>query len=103
MSARRRRPACRHCGDARGAHQPGDWTRECWKYRPERPWTRLLAWIRQPPAPVPADVLHPRPVPYRVRGRAGLEDRTLLDIRIARPFTAGQVGPHVPRQREGSS
>jgi hypothetical protein len=119
VNARRRRAACRQCGHGSDSHPPyirgGDkpgycGSCECWQWQPEhpwmrlrRPWARLLAWIRRPPAPITADVLKPRPVPYPVRDRAVREDRTLLDIPRARPFTAGQVGPRVPRQRGGSS
>lgn len=103
-------PACRRsgCGHARNGHpsfvpdgdEPGYCAScGCWKYRPQRPWTRLLAWLRRPPAPIPVTVLRQHPVPYPVRAK--YEDRTLLDIRIARPFTAGQAGPRVPRQRGG--
>lgn len=117
MSARRRAggPACRRCGPAcRRCSHPRDGHKSyipggdrpgycascgCYQYRPEHPWTRLLAWMRQPPAPIPVAVLRQHPVPYPVRAR--YEDRTLLDIRRARPFTADQVGLHVPRQRGG--
>jgi len=102
-----RRPGCGHARDGHPPYIPGGGkpgycgSCKCHQYRPARPWTRLLAWIRQPPAPVQADVLRPRPVPFPVRERPVREDRTLLDIPRARPFTAGQAGPRVPRQREG--
>jgi hypothetical protein len=89
-------PACRRCGHARDGHlhyaQGGRASYcghcGCWQYRQPWPWTQFLAWMRRPAPPVTAGVLHPRPVPLPDPGTAdGYEERTRLDIRIARPYT----------------
>jgi hypothetical protein len=105
---RRRETACRGCPHDCDSHKPyspggrpGYCTScGCYQYRPERAWTLALAFLRERPPPVTPDVLHQHPVPFPVRDRPVREDRTLLDIPRARPFTAGQAGPRVPRQRE---
>ena len=108
---RRRETACRQCPHDRGSHAPyipgsgkpgycAVRSCGCWQYKPERAWTLALAFLRERPPPVTPDVLYQRPVPLPVRERPVSEDRTLLDIPRARPFTAGQAGPRVPRQRE---
>lgn len=56
---------------------------------PERLRARLLAWMRRRPAPVQAYTLRPRPVRYPVRDCDEYEDKTRLDIRIARPYASG--------------
>ncbi len=107
VSARRTAPACRRCGHERGGHPsciPGGsepaWcttgivagTCKCWQYIPQRPWTRFLAWLRERPPPVTADMLHPRPVPFHVRDRSDDgwdEHRTQLNIPRARPYADG--------------
>ena len=100
----RGKPPCGRCGHARASHkpyiphgnQPGYCAGcHCWQYRPQRPWTRLLAWFRQHPEPVQAEVLMPRPVPFPVPDLGDYEDdgRTRLDISRARPYAA------VPRPR----
>jgi hypothetical protein len=75
--------------------------------RARRPWTRLLAWLREPPPPVTADVLHPRPVPFPVRDRCDDDDwdanRTRLNIPIARPYAGAldEARLRVPRPGRG--
>ena len=59
------------------------------------PWhlaTRLLAWIRQRPAHVQADILRQRPVRYPVPDCAEDDDRTQFGMRVA-PYVT------VPRPR----
>ena len=96
-------PACRRCPHARDGHKPyipgagkpgfcGSCG--CWQFQPERLWTQLLAWFRRQPAPVVADVLRQHPVPYPVaaRGDDGWdENRTQLNIPIARPYAGGDA------------
>jgi hypothetical protein len=75
----------------------------CWHYIPQRPWTRLAAWFREPPPPVQVDVLRQHPVPFPVRDTAGYDDKTHLDIPLARPY-AGDLDEarlRAPRQRGG--
>lgn len=99
-----RTPACRRCGHASGGHpayipggdRPGYCTAcRCWQYQPERPWTTLLAWLRKRPDPLQADVLRPRPVPLPVTDSPGgqCDQRTRLDIGIARPYAPGAARP----------
>ncbi len=103
---RRRQTACSRCPHDRGSHpsyipggdRPGPCAARttardcpCWQYKPERPWALALAFLRERPAPVTADVLRPRPVPFPVPDPAEAEERTRLDIRIARPY-AGTDG-----------
>lgn len=97
----RRAAACRRCEHPRGGHapyipggsEPGFCADcECYQYRPQRPWTRLLAFLRERPPPVTADVLRPRPVPFPVPDRDddGWDaNRTRLNIPIARPYAGG--------------
>jgi hypothetical protein len=101
---RRREAACRRCPHDRGSHRPyvpGSGrpgycgSCKCHQYRPERPWALALAFLRERPPPVTADVLWQRPVRLPVRDPAeDDDDRTLLGIRVA---------PYVPRQRGGPS
>jgi hypothetical protein len=105
MSARR--PACRRCPHDRASHRhyrPGSdcGLCECRQYKPERPWTRVLAWMRRRTPPVPVDVLHAGPVPYPVPDSAGDDDdRTQFGIRVSPYVGEGSDGlrPFVPRQR----
>lgn len=93
-------PACRRCGHERdshppcipGASKPGYCAScGCCQHKPERPWTRLLAWFRLEPAPVRVDVLWQRPVRYPVPGwTEDDDDWTQFGIRVA---------PYVPRPR----
>jgi hypothetical protein len=95
-------PACRRCGHPRSSHEhwrPGNdcGTCGCRQYKPERWWRRAWYWPGTPPprrtaAPVTAGVLRPRPVPYPVPDRTADDDRTRLDVPLARPFV------DVPRQ-----
>jgi hypothetical protein len=108
-------PGCRRpgCGHARGGHpsfipdgdEPGYCAScGCWKYQPARLWTQILARFRRVPAPVTPDVLHQHPVRYPLPGWSEDDDRTQFGFRVPpyliRPFTAGQAGPRVPRQRD---
>jgi hypothetical protein len=109
-----RRPPCRRtgCGHVPDGHPPfvpgGDepgWcgTCGCWQYIPQRPWTRLLAWLRERPPPVPVDVLRQHPVPFPLREQAVDDHRTRLDIPRARPY-AGDLDEarlRVPRPGGG--
>ena len=109
---RRREAACRRCPHDRDSHKPyipGDsrpgfcGSCGCYQFRPERAWTLALAFLRERPPPIQADVLRPRPVPFPVRDSAGYDDKTHLDIPLARPY-AGAVDEarlRVPRQRGG--
>ncbi len=108
----RRAAPCRRCPHGRDSHKPyipgGDrpgycTSCSCYQYKPERPWTRLLAWLRERPPPVTADVLRPRPVQFPVRGSAGYDDKTHLDIPLARPYAGAldEARLRVPRPRGG--
>lgn len=106
---RRRQTACSRCPHPRDTHVPytpagdkpgycaartGAETCKCWQYKPERPWALALAYLRERPAPVTADVLRPRPVPFPLRAAYDEDDddRTLLGFRA--PL-------YVPRPRGG--
>lgn len=98
---RRRQSACRRCPHDRGTHVPyvpgGDrpgycQACQCYQYRPERAWALALAFLRERPEPVTADVLKPRPVPFPVPDRdddGWDRNRTRLNIPIARPYATG--------------
>ena len=98
-------PACRQCGHERGGHpsfvpgggKPGYCgSCGCYQYKPERPWAQLLTWYRKPPAPVPADVVRARPVPYPAPGWAEDDDDwTQFGFRAA-PYV------EAPRRRGGA-
>ena len=75
--------------------------------RARRPWTRLLAFLRERPAPVQADVLWQRPVRYPVPARRDDgwdENRTQLNIPIARPYAGGtrEACLRAPRPKGGA-
>lgn len=111
---RRRQTACRRCPHDRDSHpsyipggsKPG-WCMacKCYQYQPERAWTLALAYIRDRPPPVTADVLRPRPVPYPVPGWAeDDDDRTLLGLRVA-PYVGAvdETRLRAPRPRRRGS
>jgi hypothetical protein len=97
---RRRQAACSRCPHGRLAHpsyvpggsRPGYCAAcECWQYKPERPWALAMAYLRERPAPVTADVLRPRPVPFPLPAACDEDDdRTQFGVRVA---------PYVPRPR----
>jgi hypothetical protein len=94
---RRRESACRRCPHSRDGHPPYDrrtskpgfcGSCKCGQYKPEHFWSLALAFLRERPPPVAADVLHPHPVRFPVPAWCEDEewdddDRTRLGLRIA--------------------
>jgi hypothetical protein len=85
---------CPHLSAAHRHYRPGSDCSlcGCGQFKPERPWALALAYLRERPEPVTADVLKPRPVRYPVPDRDddGWDDnRTRLNIPIARPYAGG--------------
>lgn len=94
---RRRQAACSRCPHDRASHpsyipggskpgycaaRTGPGTCGCWQYKPERPWALALAFLRERPAPVTADVLRPRPVRLPVPDPVGYDDKTEFGLRV---------------------
>jgi hypothetical protein len=90
---RRRQAACRRCPHDRDSHKPyipGSsepgfcGSCGCYQYKPERFWTLALAFLRERPEPVTADVLRQHPVPFPIRDSPGYDDKTHLRADFAR-------------------
>ncbi len=99
---RRRQSACRQCPHDRDSHasyipggsKPGYCAERgcrCWQYKPERPWALAVAYLRERPEPVTADVLKPRPVRLPLPDPAEYDEKTDFGLRVP-PFLSNRRG-----------